>query len=107
VKPLQELDDRVHVVPEDAFWWTTYSKIEEDGLLDDVTTHDWNEGASVASYLKQRDKTHLLDVLKSIRISTSSHRSPTTSTANNSSPSYVAPSQTENGSSNTVVSRST
>ncbi|KAJ2912413.1 hypothetical protein MD484_g7999, partial [Candolleomyces efflorescens] len=41
--PLQKIDDRLHVVPEDAFWWTTYSKIEDDGLLDDVKTHDWNE----------------------------------------------------------------
>ncbi|KAJ2930301.1 hypothetical protein H1R20_g6796, partial [Candolleomyces eurysporus] len=43
LEPLQKADDRVHVVPEDAFWWTTYNKMEEDGLLDGVGTHDWSE----------------------------------------------------------------
>lgn len=43
----------MHIIPEDAFWWTTYSKMEEDGILDGVETHDWSVGALLVSKLER------------------------------------------------------
>lgn len=44
VKPLEDADSRVKVVPLSGFEWDTYSHIEEAGLLNDVQTVPWESG---------------------------------------------------------------
>ncbi|KAL6310467.1 S-adenosyl-L-methionine-dependent methyltransferase, partial [Sparassis latifolia] len=41
LRPLEEADSRVKVIPLSGFNWDTYSHIEDLGLLDDVETHAW------------------------------------------------------------------
>ncbi|OSX66405.1 hypothetical protein POSPLADRAFT_1177873 [Postia placenta MAD-698-R-SB12] len=44
LKPLEDADSRVKVVPLSGFDWDTYSHIEEAGLLNDVQTVPWESG---------------------------------------------------------------
>lgn len=44
LKPLQELDDRIHVIEKDAFLWKSYTEIEQSGLMEDVDIIDWDAG---------------------------------------------------------------
>ncbi|KAF5326395.1 hypothetical protein D9611_000498 [Ephemerocybe angulata] len=38
-----QFDDRVHIRSDDAFMWSSYTGIEQSGLLDDVEVMDWND----------------------------------------------------------------
>ncbi|KAL1942687.1 hypothetical protein VTO73DRAFT_4927 [Trametes versicolor] len=42
LKPLQEADSRVTIVPMSGHSWDTYSQIEETGLLKDVESQPWD-----------------------------------------------------------------
>ncbi|KAG6830796.1 hypothetical protein H0H92_014645 [Tricholoma furcatifolium] len=44
LKPLQETDPRLIVLNQDGFQWSTYSYMEEQGLLDDVSKLKWTDG---------------------------------------------------------------
>ncbi|EJD03059.1 S-adenosyl-L-methionine-dependent methyltransferase [Fomitiporia mediterranea MF3/22] len=43
LKPLEEVDPRVVVVPLSGFTWSTYTEIEARGLLHDVETRSWED----------------------------------------------------------------
>ncbi|KAJ3498190.1 hypothetical protein NMY22_g19624 [Coprinellus aureogranulatus] len=44
LKPLQKVDDRLHVLELDAYNWASYTEMEQKGLLSDVETVDWKSG---------------------------------------------------------------
>lgn len=43
LKPLEEVDPRVVVVPLSGFSWTTYNELDARGLLDDIVKKEWEE----------------------------------------------------------------
>ena len=43
-QPLEDLDSRVKVYPRHGKDWEAYSELRENGNLDDIVEHDWNEG---------------------------------------------------------------
>ncbi|ETW81012.1 hypothetical protein HETIRDRAFT_238884, partial [Heterobasidion irregulare TC 32-1] len=44
LRPLEEADPRVKVIPMSGFLWTTYSALDEMGILNDVDTVPWDSG---------------------------------------------------------------
>ncbi|KAJ3546604.1 hypothetical protein NMY22_g1989 [Coprinellus aureogranulatus] len=46
LKPLQKVDDRLHVLELDAYNWASYTEMEQKGLLSDVETVDWKSGGA-------------------------------------------------------------
>ncbi|KAL5507205.1 hypothetical protein ACEPAH_6661 [Sanghuangporus vaninii] len=42
LKPLEEVDPRVKIIPMSGFAWPTYTALEAEGLLDDVIRKEWN-----------------------------------------------------------------
>ncbi|OCB86899.1 S-adenosyl-L-methionine-dependent methyltransferase [Sanghuangporus baumii] len=42
LKPLEEVDPRVKIIPMSGFGWPTYTALEAEGLLDDVIRKEWN-----------------------------------------------------------------
>ncbi|KAH9942277.1 S-adenosyl-L-methionine-dependent methyltransferase [Epithele typhae] len=53
LKPLEELDSRVTVLPLSGHVWDTYSNIEERGLLQDVQSVPWESGTSDLQFIAQ------------------------------------------------------
>lgn len=49
-QPLKELDSRLEIVPRNGFAWDAYLFLEDTGLLDGVTPHDWKEGSKSNVY---------------------------------------------------------
>ncbi|KAH8083761.1 S-adenosyl-L-methionine-dependent methyltransferase [Cristinia sonorae] len=44
LRPLADADPRVTVIPLSGFDWSTYSVLEERGILDEIQTHTWDGG---------------------------------------------------------------
>ncbi|KAF9050264.1 S-adenosyl-L-methionine-dependent methyltransferase [Panaeolus papilionaceus] len=43
VKPLEAIDDRITVIPYNGKDWSTYNRMKDMGLLDDVDVADWQQ----------------------------------------------------------------
>lgn len=46
IQPLEALDSRVTILPNDGYDWDSYDLIESMGLLDDVPKIAWDAGGS-------------------------------------------------------------
>ncbi|KAG6861468.1 hypothetical protein C0995_016247 [Termitomyces sp. Mi166 len=53
LRPLKEVDPRIEIVEMDPFYWETYARVTELGLLDDVQKLEWNEGVHSEQLLSQ------------------------------------------------------
>lgn len=49
LKPLEEVDPRVVVVPLSGFSWTTYNELDARGLFDDIVKKEWEEEGEYVS----------------------------------------------------------
>lgn len=59
---MEEVDDRIKVLPYNGYSWETYTILEEEGWLDDVPKVAWDDGGTTLAFhlLHEIDAVHHL-----------------------------------------------